>query len=109
MTALAGLFLIAHGLVHVAVWLTPPPPKAPFDSHRSWLLGDIGFVSSMLAALACALFVIAGVLVLAGAGVGATLAVVGAAVSLVLVLLTFHPWFLFATVIDIAIIEIALR
>jgi hypothetical protein len=35
-------FLIAHGLVHLAIWLMPKPPdqKAPFDPGHSWLLGD---------------------------------------------------------------------
>ncbi len=49
-----------------------------------------------------------GVLVLAGAQAGAALAVVGAVVSLTLVLLTFHPWLLGAVAIDVAIVVVAL-
>jgi hypothetical protein len=108
MSLLAGLFLVAHGLVHVAVWLAPQPPDAPFDSHHSWLLGDAAPQSRVLAAVACALLVLAGVLVLAGAGAGGGVAVAGAAVSLVLVFLTFHPWFAAAVAINIAIIIVAL-
>ena len=36
-------FLIAHGLVHVAMWVFVPKPapgkEAPFDASHSWLLG----------------------------------------------------------------------
>jgi len=108
MTLLAGLFLIAHGLVHIAVWIAPPPPDAPFDSHRSWLFGDFGPGSRLLAGVACALLVVSGVLVLFGAGAGAAVAIAGAATSLVLTLLTFHLWFIAALAINIAIVAIAL-
>ena len=61
-----------------------------------------------LAVAAGALFALAGVLVLGGANAGAALAVAGAAVSLALVLLTFHPWLLGAVAIDVAIAVVAL-
>jgi hypothetical protein len=105
---LAGIFLIAHGLVHIVVWVAPPPPDAPFDSRHSWLLGEAAPLAKALAVISCVLFVPAGVLVLAGAGLGGALAVAGAAVSLTLVLLTFHPWFLIAIAINIAIAVVAL-
>lgn len=108
MSILAGLFLVAHGLVHLAVWVAPPPPDVPFDSRRSWLLGDVRSLVRTLAIAACAVFVLAGVLVIAAADVGATLALVGAAISLALVLLTFNRWFVFAVAINAAIIAIAL-
>ena len=108
MSIFAGLFLIAHGLIHIAVWLAPPGPDAPFDSHHSWLIGDVGVASRALAVAACALLVIAGVLILAGAGMGTAVAVAGAAVSLVLVILTFHLWFIPAVAIDVAIVLVAL-
>jgi len=107
-TVLAGLFLVAHGLVHIAVWLAPQPPDAPFDSHRSWLLGDVGGPSRGLAVTASVLLVASGILVLAGADAGAGVAVAGAAVSLALVVLTFHPWFIAAVAINLAIIVVAL-
>jgi hypothetical protein len=108
LTVLAGLFLVAHGLVHIAVWLAPARPDAPFDSHRSWLLGDARTLSRSLAVATSLLFVVAGILVLASAASGAGVAVGGAAASLVLVLLTFHPWFIAAIAINVAIIVIAL-
>jgi hypothetical protein len=106
MTGLAGLFLIAHGLAHLALWVTPPE-DAPFDPSESWLLGDVGPVPRALAVLAFALFLPAGMLVLSGSRPGAVLAVAGATVSLLLVVLTFHRWFVFAVAINIAIIVIA--
>lgn len=107
MAVVAGVFLVVHGLAHLALWVAPPAPDAPFDPRESWLLGDIGALSRALAVLACALFVSAGMLVLGAAGPAAVLAVAGAIVSLLLVLLTFHRWFLLAVAINIAIIVIA--
>jgi cell division protein FtsW (lipid II flippase) len=108
MSILAGLFLVAHGLVHLAVWVAGPPPDAPFDSRHSWLMGDAGALSRALAIAACAIFVLAGVLVIAAADLGATLAFAAAVTSLALVLLTFNRWFVFAVAINAAIIVIAL-
>ena len=107
MTALAGLFLIAHGLVHLAVWVAPAPPDAPFDSRHSWIFGEVEALSRAAAVIACGILVIAGILVLAGAGAGAALAAIGAALSLLLVVITFHPWFTVAVGINVAIIVIA--
>jgi len=51
-------FLIAHGLVHLAIWLMPKPEqKAPFDPGHSWLLGDQKTVAVVLAVTAAALLV----------------------------------------------------
>ena len=108
MEVLAGLFLIAHGLVHLAVWLSPPQDDAPFDARHSWLRGDRPGLVRTMAATACVLFVIAGPLVIAGAGLGAALAVAAAVLSLVLVTLTFNRWFVFAIAINVAIVVIAL-
>jgi hypothetical protein len=108
MTALAGLFLIAHGLVHLAVWLAPAAEDAPFDPAHSWLLGDAPGVARPLALVACALFVPAGVLVLVTSAAGAATAAAGAAVSLALVLLTYNRWLTAAVAINVAIAVVAL-
>jgi hypothetical protein len=106
-SVLAGLFLIAHGLVHLAIWLPAPKEDAPFDSGHPWLFGEVRMVTSALAVAACVILAVAGVLVLVGAGTGAVFAIIGAGVSLVLVLLTFHPWFLGAVAIDVGIAVVA--
>jgi hypothetical protein len=107
-SVLAGLFLVAHGLVHLAVWLPEPKEDAPFDPGHSWLLGAARGLTGALAIAACVLLAVAGVLVLAGAGAGSALAVAGAAISLALVLLSFHPWLLGAVAIDVAIAIVAI-
>ena len=108
MTVVAGVFLILHGLVHIAVWLSPRSPDMPFDARRSWLLGQSWPLVRTLAVVSCALLVASGLLVLLGAGTGASVAVAGAAVSLLLVVLTFNRWLLGAVAIDLAIIAVAL-
>ena len=108
MSVIGGLFLVLHGLVHLAIWLPEPKDDAPFDPGHSWLLGAARGPARGLAIAAGALFVLAGVLVLTGAPSCAAAAVAGAAVSLALVVLTFHPWLLGAVAIDAAIAVVAL-
>lgn len=108
MSVLGGLFLVAHGLLHLAIWLPAPTGRAPFDPGRSWRFGDVRLPARVLAVAAAGLLSLAGVLVLVGGDAGATPAVAGAAVSLALVLLTFHPWLLGAAAIDVAIAVVAL-
>ena len=107
MSVLAGLFLIAHGWVHVAVWAAPQPPDMPFDARHSWLLGDIPAAARIAAIASCALFVLSGILVIADTGPGPGLAIAGAVLSLILVALTFNRWLAFAVVINAAIIVTA--
>ena len=35
-------FLIAHGVIHAAIWALPKPAgqQAPFDPAHSWVLGE---------------------------------------------------------------------
>jgi hypothetical protein len=105
---LLGLLLIAHGLVHLAVWLAPPADGAPFDPGRSWLIGDARGPARRLAGAACVLFVVAGLLVSLGLSGGPGVAAAGAVVSLVLVALTFNRWLSGAVAINVAIALLAL-
>lgn len=105
MDVVAGLFLIAHGLVHLGIWLPSAKPDAPFDPHRSWLLEEAGTASRLLAVVAAILLMVAGVLVLGGEG--AAVAAAGAAVSLLLIAITFNVWLLAAVAINVAIIVLA--
>jgi hypothetical protein len=62
-------FLIAHGLVHVAIW-TPryDPAKAAFDASHSWLIGEQRPLSQVFAFTAAALLVLAGIALWAHGG-----------------------------------------
>ena len=104
----AGLFLIAHGLVHLGVWLAPASEDAPFDPRHSWLLGEVPALARLLAVTSCLLLVPAGILLLGHANLAVVFSVAGATVSLLLVLVTFHPWLSFAVAINVAIIVVAL-
>jgi pimeloyl-ACP methyl ester carboxylesterase len=113
MTVLAGLFLLGHGLVHLAVWATPyDPVKSPFDPKHSWILEGVGIRSArpLLRAVAvvCALaFAIAGVAVLADVEWGANVAAGAAIASIVLSVVTFNRWLLINLALNVAIIVIA--
>jgi hypothetical protein len=88
--------------------LAAPNEDAPFDPGYSWRLGAVRGPARALAVAVGALFAPAGVLVLAGLHTGAAPGLAGAALSLTLVLLTFHPWLLRAAAIDVAIAVVAL-
>jgi hypothetical protein len=65
-------------------------------------------LSRFAAMVSSAILALAGILVLAGSGAASATAIVGAGLSLLLVLATFHPWFLAAVAIDVSILVIAL-
>lgn len=95
-------FLIAHGLVHVTVWLAPASSDAPFRVDHSWLLGSgepAHRTSIALAACAAIVFTTAGVALLVGAPVWEALTLAGAVMGLAVSLLYFNPWLL----LDVAI------
>jgi hypothetical protein len=106
---LAGLFLVAHGVLHVVIWTMPTPADAPFDAHHSPVFGDIRVVSIVLALFCGVVLVAAGVGVLAGSSWWPRAAIGGAGGSIVLLLLTFTPWWLLALAIDLAIVVVSWR
>ena len=97
-------FLIAHGAVHLAVWLSPINPDGPFDPSHSWLLGDQRVAAIALAVVAGALLMVGGVGLWMAEPWWRTLALAGLAASLVLMVLYFHPWFLPIEIINAALI-----
>jgi uncharacterized membrane protein YphA (DoxX/SURF4 family) len=102
---LLGLFFIAHGLVHVAIWAPRyDPKKAAFDPSRSWLLGEQRPLARVLAFAAAAVLVVAGIALLAQSGWWRPTAVVGLGVSTVLLLVYFTPWYLFILAVNAALI-----
>lgn len=99
------VFLIAHGLVHVAIWAPKyDPEKVPFDASHSWLIGDQRPLARVLAFGAAALLVLAGIALWSQGGWWRPTAVVGLSVSTVLLLLYITPWYLFILPVNIALI-----
>lgn len=89
-------FLIAHGLVHLAIWLLPKPAdqKAPFDPDHSWLLGEQKTVALLLAVTAAVLLMAGGLGLWAHADWWRSVAAIGLAASFGLMVLFFNPWYL---------------
>ncbi len=108
-----GLFLIAHGLIHL-LYATPRPAddgSYPFVPESRWFpraldleVGTARAIARVLAILAVIGFVVTGIALLANAEVWEPLAVVASVISLALLLLFFHPWLLIGIAIDVAII-----
>ncbi|HEU4354289.1 MAG TPA: hypothetical protein VFT27_01745 [Actinomycetota bacterium] len=107
-----GLFLIAHGLVHL-MYLAPPQDAAhnPFVAESRWFPKALGMdpktaraVAGTLAVATATLFLISGITLFASISIWKSMAVTGSLVSLVLMLLFLHPWLMFGLMIDVAII-----
>ena len=105
---LAGLFLIAHGLVHLAIWLPRPDAKAPFDVGRSPFAGNVRRPAVALAVAAAVVLGVGGLGVLVDAPWWIPVTVAGAGISAAL-LLTFNLWWLIGLGINAAIIVLALQ
>lgn len=103
----AGLFLIAHGLVHLAIWLPKPDQNAPFDVGHSPFAGNVRRLASALAIAAAVILVLGGLGLIGDAPWWIPVTVTGAAVSAVLLLLTFNRWWLIGLGINVAIIVLA--
>lgn len=98
-------FLIAHGLVHVAIWAPKyEPEKGAFDPSHSWLIGDERPLAQVLAFSAAAILVVAGIALWAHGGWWRPTAVVGLSVSTALLLLYFTPWYLLILPVNVALI-----
>lgn len=106
---LIGAFLIAHGLVHLAIWLPKPAGDTPFAVNRSAIFGNVRGVAVPLAITSAALLAAAGVGVLGSQGWGTTAALAGAVASIALMALTFTPWWAAGLVINATIIALAWR
>ena len=102
---LLGVFFIAHGLIHVAIWAPKyDPEKVAFDASHSWLLGDQRPLARVLAFAAAAILIVAGVGLLAQGEWWRPTAIVGLSLSTALLLLYFNPWYLFILPVNIALV-----
>ena len=99
-------FLIAHGLVHLAIWLLPKPAdqKAPFDPNHSWLLGDQRTMAVILAITAAGLLIGGGLGLWVHADRWRALAAIGLAASLGLMIVYFNPWYLLIEAVNASLI-----
>jgi hypothetical protein len=114
--ALAVVFLIAHGLVHAAIYATPQDSAkpAPFDPARSWAVAAghvpravMRTASVRVAWLTAAAFLVAAVALAAGWESWPLLAAAAATLGLALKIVYFHPWLSAGVLIDIAIVVAA--
>ena len=108
-------FLLGHAAIH-AGYLSPRPtatvggPPWPFDLSHSWMLSPLGVGSEPLRVLGFALFALtlASFALAAIAAVGflppavwSWSTVIGAAASLAMLLVFFHPWLAVGVAIDL--------
>ena len=115
------LFLIAHGLVHAGLAAAPNPndptskPGAFFTAvERSWLLPQLGlnatavqWIGIILVALSALGFALTGLGLFGVAGLSAAwrgAAIFSACVSLLLLILFWHPWLPVGPLIDIGVL-----
>jgi hypothetical protein len=97
-------FLVAHGLVHLAMWVLVPKPhpgkEAPFDPSHSWLLGNQKALASTVAFAVAAILIVAGIGLWAHADWWRVVAAVGLGISFALMVVYFTPWFLFIEAVN---------
>jgi hypothetical protein len=100
-------FLVAHGLVHLFMWVWVPKPEPgkepPFDASYSWLLGNQKGVAATVAMATAAILIVAGIALWAEADWWRAAAVLGLAVSFGLMVVYFTPWFLFIEGVNAAL------
>jgi hypothetical protein len=101
---LLGAFIVAHGLVTAAMWASPPRATDPFRATHSWLLGDARPLAVVVALVAAAGFVLAGVGVSADQAWWAVSGIGAGAVALLLMVLFFNPWLLAGIAISAGIL-----
>jgi hypothetical protein len=101
---LLGAFIVAHGLLTVVIWLSPSNADVPFRATRSWLLGEARPLAVVVALVAAAGFVLAGVGFIADQAWWAVIGVGAGAAALVLMTLFFNPWLLAGIAISAGIL-----
>jgi hypothetical protein len=102
-------FLIAHGLIHVIMWVFVPKPapgkEAPFDASHSWLLGNQRALAATVASATALVLVVAGFGLWVHADWWRATAVIGLAASFLLMVVYFTPWFIFIQGVNVALIS----
>ena len=101
---LLGAFIVAHGLLTAFIWVSPARADAPFRATHSWLLGDARPLGMVIALVAAAGFVIAGVGLISQENWWAFTGIGAGAVALLLMALFFNPWLLAGIAISAGIL-----
>jgi hypothetical protein len=119
---LLAAFVFAHGAIHIS-YLTPRPPATasgpswPFALDRSWVLSPLGVAPDAMRLLGIALAVVtlaaftlaaASVLGFVSQALWTAAVGLGAASSISLLVLFFHPWLVLGMAIDLALLAAAL-
>ncbi len=123
MRILIGILLLIHGLITAGISLgmlgggtsAPENPSWmswwPTPVGRSWLLSPLGLEPSIISRLFAIVWVVGGICFLASAGgifIGQewwrTFAIVGAALSVVVLVVYLHPWYWFALALNAGIL-----
>lgn len=119
---LLAAFLIAHGAIHLSYLSRRPPaaasgPSWPFALDRSWVLSPLGLgrdamrgVGLALAVVTLAAFTVAAAVVLGlvPQALWSATVTLGAASSIALLVLFFHPWLVLGVAIDLAVLAAGL-
>jgi hypothetical protein len=113
-----AVFLFAHGAIHLS-YLSPRPPATasgpswPFALDRSWVLSPLGVQPGVMRVMGFALAVVtlaaftlaaASVLGVVPQALWTAAVAVGAASSLGLLVVFFHPWLVLGVVIDLTLL-----
>jgi hypothetical protein len=116
--ALLGVFLIAHGLVHLLYFVPADDLKYPMTAERSWLVTRLGVPLRVVRPVVAGLALVGavGFVLLALSYWGLLvptswfpmLAVISAGASLLLVFATWNIQFIFSVIINAAILYWAL-
>ena len=114
MRTFIGLFVVAHGLVTVAIWAmgaqtVPEGNLQPPDPTHSWLLGDARTLSMVFGVAVGIALVVAGIGFLLAQSWWPALAVAAGIGSLLLFAVFFTPWWLAGIAISSTLIVGALR
>jgi hypothetical protein len=114
MRYLAGLLLLGHAFVHLAIWLPPyDPERHAFDAKRSQLLINAQVdergsrrTAAVAAIVVAAFFILGGFATIRGSGWANDITAGAAVMSMLLAALYFHPWLSVLLVVDLAILVV---
>lgn len=118
-TTLVVAFLLAHGLIHFAIWLpripVDPEKPSPFIPEHSAILTKAAVsqttarrVSGIMAVAAGLGFLLTGLAVTSDAGWAAPVAVLASVLGLSLKTLFFDTWLLLGIALDLCILIVAI-